>query len=247
MEALWRKYLDPRHPGSLGGVERMKRAHDGDEDRDQMERALQHLDTYTIGKQTRRRFKRNPIILTNLQQQYQMDLANMTKYANENNGIRYLLVAIDCFSKRASVQPLLTKGAIHVKPAVFKVFNELGVPEKVQVDKGSEFYNATVKRLMQEKKVNIFSSENDDVKCSMAERLIRTLLTRIWRYFRLIYATRYIDRLPDFIFAYNHSVHRSHGWQPAEVQQTNSLSVFNALYVEMLNEQKKKPRYKVGD
>ena len=77
-----------------------------------------------------------------------MDLADMIKYANENNGVRYLLVAIDCFIKRASVQPLLTKGAIHVEPAVGRVFHELGVPEKVQVDKGSEFYNATVKRLM---------------------------------------------------------------------------------------------------
>ncbi|GAV01654.1 hypothetical protein RvY_12332 [Ramazzottius varieornatus] len=111
MEALWQKYLDPRHPGSLGGVERLRRAHDGDEDREKIQRAQQHVDTYTIGKP-----------------QYQADLADMSKYGEQNDGIRHLLVVVDCFSKRASVQPLLTEEEIRVKAALQQVFKDLGVP-----------------------------------------------------------------------------------------------------------------------
>ncbi|GAV01653.1 hypothetical protein RvY_12331 [Ramazzottius varieornatus] len=81
----------------------------------------------------------------------------------------------------------------------------------------------------------------------MAERLIPTRKTRIFRYFRSIYATRYIDRLPDFVYAYNHSVHSAHGKKPDTVQQENSLSVLNALYGKMLQQKSKVPRYKVGD
>ena len=246
MEALWQKYLDPQHPGSLGGVERLKRQNDGDEDHDQVQRALQHVDTYTIGKQRRFKFKRNRIIVTNLQQQYQMDLADLSKYAQQNDGVRFLLVAIDCFSRRASVQPLLTKGAVHVKPAIEQVFEELGIPDKLQVDKGTEFYNATVKKYLKQKEVILFSSENNDIKCSMAERLIRTLKTRMFRYFRSIYATRYIDRLPDFVTSYNNSLHSAHGRKPCDVTQENSLAIFNTLYGKMLSEKTRKPRYAVG-
>ena len=66
MEALWQKYLDPQHPGSLSGVERLKRQNDGDKDHNQVQRASQHVDTYTIGKQRRFKFERNRIIVTNL-------------------------------------------------------------------------------------------------------------------------------------------------------------------------------------
>ncbi|GAV06106.1 hypothetical protein RvY_16138 [Ramazzottius varieornatus] len=246
MEALWQKYLDPRHPGSLGGVERLRRVHDGDEDREKIQRALQHVDTYTIGKPVRPKFKRNRIIVTNLQQQYQADLADMSKYAEQHDGIRHLLAVVDCFSKRALVQPLLTKVGVRVKAALQQVFKELGVPEKLQVDKSSEFYNEVIKTFLVEKDVVLFSTENNDIKCSMVERLIRIPKTRIFQCFRSIYATRYIDRLPDFVYAYNHSVHSAHG-KNRTVQQKNSLSVFNALYGKMLQEKSKVPRYKVGD
>jgi hypothetical protein len=242
------KYLDPKNPGSFGGIERFyESAREDFPDKDAAKRLLQQLDPYTINKETRRKFKRNRIIVINPRQQLQMDLADFRKYRNENNGVQYLLFAIDCFTKKASVQPLLTKGGTHVKEAIKTVFADLGVPQRVQVDKGSEFYNSVVKTYLKKNNITLFSSENDDVKCSMAERLIRTFKARIWRMFRYRMSTTYIDKLQDFVFSYNRSVHSSHGLKPINVNDENSLSVFNTLYGDLLVEKKKFPKFRVGD
>ena len=247
MDDLIAKYLDPKHPGSLGGIDRLLRSTEKNEDKSSVLKALQHVDAYTLNKENRRTFPRNPVVVTNLQHQYQIDLADLSKYAEQNDGVRYLLVAIDCFSKKACVQPLITKEELPVKNALEKVFKELGVPHKIQFDKGTEFWNSTVQKYLRQKQVEMFTSENDDIKCCMAERLIRTLKSRIFRFFRFRLATRYIDKLQDFVYSYNHSVHSSHGQEPASVKHSNSLKTFNALYGSMLREQIKHPRYKVGD
>ena len=246
MEELIKAYINPRHPGSFGGVERLRRATLAD--KEDVEKALQHTDTYTIGKETRRRFPRNRIIVTNMTQQFQVDLADMTKFAPQNDNVKFLLVAIDCFSRKASVKPLLNKSAIRVKDAMNLVLQELGIPDRIQFDKGKEFINKTLTAALEKKGVKMITAENDDIKCSMAERLIRTIKSRIYRFFRFTMATRYIDRLQDFVHSYNHSEHKAHGQEPASVSEETSLKTFNRLYGDLLTKKiDKKPRYKVGD
>ena len=81
----------------------------------------------------------------------------------------------------------------------------------------------------------------------MAERLIWTLKIRMFRYIRSIYATRYIDRLPDFVTSYNNSLYTAQGRNPFDVTQDNSSAIFNTLYEKMLSKKPKRPRYAVGD
>ena len=246
MENLLANYLNPRSPGGLGGVERFYQSvKNRNVSRLTAKKLLQSSDPYSVNKETRKRFTRNRILVTNLGQQFQIDLADMRKYKNENDGVQYLLFAIDCFSKMASVQPLASKGAAHVKDALVQVMKDLGEPNKIQVDKGTEFYNATVAALMKRKLVLLFSSENDDIKCSMAERLIKTFKTRIWRLFRLRLSTEYMDKLQDLVYSYNRSVHSAHGMRPIDVKESNSLRVYNALYPEPVKP--RRPLYKVGD
>ena len=240
MEAI---YNDPKNPGGLGGVARLAKA--AGVSRNEAELFLQGQDTYSVNKERRKKFRRNQIIVTNLRQQFQMDLADLSKYKRENDGVTFLLVVIDCFSRLASVQPLKNKTGPEVAKALQQVFREIGEPDKIQSDKGKEFFNAAVKGLMKKKIINLFTSENADIKCAMAERLIRTLKQKIWRLFRSKVSTRYIDKLQDLVYAYNHSVHSAHGMRPVDVKDTNSLKVFNKLYSEMLTS--KAPRYKVGD
>ena len=58
-------------------------------------------DTYTLHKPIRRRFKRNRVMVGGIDQQWQMDLADMQSMQKFNDGYRYLLVCIDVFSKYA--------------------------------------------------------------------------------------------------------------------------------------------------
>ena len=59
-----------------------------------------------------------------------------------NKGIRYLLCAIDLFSKCAFVVPLKDKKGASIVNAFQSILNNSRrKPNKIWVDQGSEFYN----------------------------------------------------------------------------------------------------------
>ena len=65
-----------------------------------------------------------------------------------NKGFRFLLCVIDCyFSNYAWVVPLKNKKGITITNAFQKILKESNrKPNKIWVDKGSEFYNSSVKQ-----------------------------------------------------------------------------------------------------
>ena len=77
------------------------------------------------------------------------DLADMQLLSKYNKGIRFLLCVIDIFSKYAWVVPLKDKKGISIVKAfqsIFKKSNSNRKPNKIWVDKGSEFYIAYFKK-----------------------------------------------------------------------------------------------------
>ena len=137
MTNLMDRYLDPKKSTSLGGVERYRRG--SQMDKDKAREVLEGIDAYNVNKEARKKFKRNRIVVTNFRQQFQSDLADMQKFKDQNGGTTFLLCCVDCFSKQANIQPLKTKGGIHVEAGLKQAFKELGVPERFQVDKGIVF------------------------------------------------------------------------------------------------------------
>ena len=62
---------------------------------------LNSQDTYTLHRRTRKKFKRNRIIVGRIDEQWQTDLIDIQKIAKYNQGYRYILVCIDILSKFA--------------------------------------------------------------------------------------------------------------------------------------------------
>ena len=78
-----------------------------------------------------------------------------------NEGIRFLLSVIDIFSKCAWVVPLKDKKCIPITNAFQKAFKESGhKPDKIWVDKGSEFYNRLMKSFLQNNNIEMYSTHN---------------------------------------------------------------------------------------
>ena len=70
------------------------------------------------------------------------DLADMQLISKFNKGFRFLLCVIDIFSKYAWVVPLKDKKGVSIVNAFQKILKESNrKPNKIWVDKGSEFYN----------------------------------------------------------------------------------------------------------
>ena len=70
-----------------------------------------------------------------------VDLSDMQSLSKFNKGYKYLLCAIDLFSKYASVIPLRDKKGTSTVHAFQKISSKGRKPDKIWVDQGSEFYN----------------------------------------------------------------------------------------------------------
>ena len=74
------------------------------------------------------------------------DLADMQLISKFNKGFRFLLCGIDVFSKYAWVIPLKDKKSVSIVDAFQKILDKSAhKPNKIWVDKGSEFYNSSFK------------------------------------------------------------------------------------------------------
>ena len=249
-EYLAQVYYNPKRSGALGGVERLYRdvKKDGKYDisHAQLKKWLMKQDTYTLHKPARRHYKRNRVIVGGIDELWQMDLADMQAIAAENDGYRYLLVCIDVFSKYVWVIPLKTKTGPALVTAFKKILESGRKPQKIQTDQGTEFFNKHFKDLMKKEEIQLYNTYNE-TKASVVERVIRTLKTRMWRYFTAKKTMRYIEVLQDLVDLYNRSKHRSIQKKPINVTQNNEREVWHTLYGEREKEGPVKYKFEVGD
>ena len=79
-----------------------------------------------------------------------VDLADMHLFSKSNKGFRFLLCVIDIFSIYAWVIPLKDKKGVSIVNAFQKILKESNrKPNKIWVDKGSEYYNNSFKKWLQ--------------------------------------------------------------------------------------------------
>ena len=181
-EYLASVYYDPKRSGWFAGVDRLyknvKKEGKFNISRTKIKDWLMKQDAYTLHKLIRRHFKRNRVIVDGIDQQWQMDLADMQSMQKFNDGYRYLLVCIDVFSKYAWVVPLKNKTDPLLVEA-FKIILASGrKPEKIIADQGTEFFNKNFKASLKNEDIELYNTYNE-IKASVVERLIRTLKTRM--------------------------------------------------------------------
>ena len=185
--------------------------------------------TYTLHKPARRRFTRNPIIVSNIDEQWQADLVDMQAFSKHNNGFKYILTVIDIFSKYAWALPIKDKSGGAIKDALAGIFSHRK-PFRLQTDQGKEFTNSQVQRLLKDHDVHFFTSKNEDIKCAVIERFNRTLKSKMFKYFTAKGTRKYVDVLPELLRAYNNSFHRTIKMKPVEVNTSNEQKVFKNIY-----------------
>ena len=126
-------------------------------------------------------------------------MQSLSKY---NKGIKYLLCAIDLFSKYAWVVPIKDKKGTSIVNAFQKIISEGRKPNKIWVDQGGEFYNNLFKRFL---KINSIEMYNEG-KSVAAERFIRTLKNKIFKHMTAISKNIYFDALDGIVNKYNNSL-----------------------------------------
>lgn len=198
-----------------------------------------------LHKPIRKNFKRRRTIIRGIDELWQSDLAQMDMYASSNNNFKYILVVIDSFSKYVWVKPLKTKLAVEVTDA-FKAILSCGrTPVHLQTDQGKEFFNVHFNNLMKLYGVNHYNTYSCK-KAAIAERVIRTIKERLFKYFSLNGTYRWIDILSEIIKNYNHTKHSTINMKPCDVNKDNESKVMVAAYnfIKIATGERK---FKVGD
>ena len=83
-------------------------------------------------------------------------------------------------------------------------------------------------------------SIHNEGKCVIAERFIRTLKTKIYKYMTSISKNVYIDKLDDIVNEYNNTYHRTIKMKPVDVKDNTYID-----FKKEVND--KNPKFKVGD
>ena len=224
-----KKYTTLIEPGSFTSASKIKRHHYKKTNIKKIEQALENIDAYTKHKPYRRRFPRRKTQTWGIDEQWQVDLVDMQHYSKTNNGYKYILVAVDVFSRYGFAQPILSKKNVDVLAGFEKMTKERR-PRSLQSDKGKEFLGRTFQDYLAENNIKFFTGENDDVKCALAERLNSTLQSKLFRYFTYKNTYRWIDVLQPMLVSYNNTHHKTLGGTPAEVTPENSDVLFYRLY-----------------
>lgn len=219
-------YYNPREPCGYGGIDRLRL-----KTKTNPINWLKGQPAYTLHKPVRRRYKRRRYIVETIDSLWQVDLADMQKLSRWNDTFKYLLVVIDVFSKFLWVIPVKNKSAGVTKSAFEYLFtNQARKPVKLMSDKGTEFNNSIVKTYLENLGIHYYTSQNPDTKAAVAERVIRTIKTKLYRFFTHEKTWRYLEVLPKIVSAYNESKHRSIGMAPIDVNEQNVEKVRNKLY-----------------
>ena len=168
------------------------------------------------------------------------DLADMQLLSKYNKGIRFLLCDIDSFSKYAWVVPLKDKKSISIVKAFQIILKQSNrKPNKIWVDKGSEFYNAFFKKWLRDNDIVMYSTHNEG-KSVVTERFIRTLESKIYKYMTSISKNVYIDKVDDIVNEYNNTYHTTIKMKPIDVKDNTYINTDKET-------NDKDPKFKVGD
>ena len=108
-----------------------------------------------------RKFKKRKVYSLFRDNIWGADLVDMQLLSKSNKGFRYLLCVIDIFSKYAWVIPLKDKKDRSIANGFHKKLNDSKrKPNKIWVDKGSEFYNNSLKTWLQDNDIVMYSTNN---------------------------------------------------------------------------------------
>ena len=158
-----------------------------------------------LHRHTIRTFKRKKIYSSFRDNIWGVNLADMQSLSKYNRGIRYLLCAIDLFSKYAWAVPLKDKRAITIVNVFQKIVSKRGKPNEIWVDQWGEFYKYLFKKIFKINKMEIYSTHNEG-KSFAAERFIKTLKDKLFKHMRAVSKNIYFDVLDDIVNKYNNTV-----------------------------------------
>jgi hypothetical protein len=136
-EAIEQRYTLPSHPIAFSSPANVYRAYKGRYKLKPIRKAVEHVYSYALHKQYTKPRVTNPFFVYSRRKMVQVDLIDLSKGKEENDGVCYLMVALDIFTKFMWVETLKNKNARSSFEAMRKIIAAMGdKPEEIFFDRG---------------------------------------------------------------------------------------------------------------
>jgi hypothetical protein len=206
--AIRAAYTRPGHSTAFSAPGNVAKAHNISYGR--ARKILEELDSYVTHREYKRPASFNPYFIYHRRELVQADLIDIGLISRYNRGVKYLLLIIDCFSRKVWVYPLLRKSAPAMVNALTTWLGEIGepAPRVFSTDEGLEFRNRPVMALLRSRGVDP-QVATGTCKAAIAERANKTIQIILYKYMTENQTRTYRDRLQELVASYNRRPHRS--------------------------------------
>ncbi|CAJ0585350.1 unnamed protein product, partial [Mesorhabditis spiculigera] len=146
----------------------------------------------------------------------QADLGDLSSLSTWNDGMKWLLLVVDVYSKFIMVAALPDKRPASVAEAMRKMFTKW-IPFNLLTDKGKEFTTGAMLQLYADLKINHFTLRGSDQKAQVAEAHLKTIKYKIYRYFTHNNTRRWVDVVQQIAESLNKTRSTVTGMRPVDV------------------------------
>ena len=168
----------------------------------------------------KKNYSTNKIIYNHIDEIWSIDLADMIDYKISNNkGFRYIFIIVDNFSKYLWAIPLKNKYSQTITNEFSNILTKSKrKPNKIESDRGSEFYNSIFQNFLKSKNIQHYSRFADKGP-SIAERVIRTIRNLLKKPVFEKGKADWLSELPSVIKQYNNTIHSSTKMKPIDASK----------------------------
>jgi len=153
-------------------------------------------------------------------QEIQIDIADFTAFGALNDGFRYLLVAVDIFTKKAYGVAIKDKQPAESVRAMKEILKVIGVPEVLYHDNEGSWNSGDFVQLLNQNKISQIITSTPP---PFAERMVQTIKRMI--HTRLggleIDQQEWVSLLAPVLNKYNNTQHSTTGVSPNQATQGN--------------------------
>lgn len=255
-EYLKKLYFDQSAPASYQGLKKLWTQVKLDPERPagltqkKLKQWLDRQEVYQVHSQTKQSYETEALIVEYSDQLWDIDILVLP---NDKPGInrnyKYLLGVIDLFSRYAWVRLLKKKTATETAKAFKSILAEGRKCEALRGDAGTEFLGAPFKEMLEEENIPYITAYGH-VKANFIERWFKTFEQKLHRYFYHNTTSNFVDVVQDIVLSYNNTVHRTTGYRPAEVDEHNTIELYDRVYKPILDKraaQRFHPSFHAGD
>lgn len=198
---------------------------------------LSKQETYQVHTRPPKKYPTEAIIVEHMDDIWDADILQLpAQKVKQNKDYKYMLGVIDLFSRFVWGRLLKSKGAAETARAFQDILSGSGGRKCIELrtDAGGEFRGGPFQEVLKKNKIKHILAYGE-VKANYIERWNRTFQDKLYKWMYENNTSVFVDAVDDVISSYNNTVHGSTGFKPVEVNETNALTLYEKVYIPILN------------